>query len=221
MTSFLRKSVVPPLQREGPIHAFTVCVNYSDYLAVTLPKNRKYFKTFYIVTEESDIQTIELAHANDCTLIFVDAGLKTAESATFNLSGFVFEAQKVIHRAHPHDWICKLDADIVVNEKIMTLNTAKLDARAIYGAIREIYEKPTDTHGALGVHDPECILGFFQLYWDKTKFYPKWSKNCSKCDIDFMKQFTRRFTFKNIICQHYGPTNTNWDGRVSETWVRA
>lgn len=218
MTSFLRKPVLPRLQREGPIHAFTVCVNYSDYLKITLPLNRKYFQTFVVVTEESDTQTIELARHYDCTIIQVDAGLKKADGATFNLSGMVYEAQKFLHSTYPHDWICKLDADVAVNEKFLALNTAALDARAIYGASREIFEKVTDTHGVLGIHESDCILGFFQLYWDKTKYYPKWSNNCSECDMNFMRHFTRRFTLKDLVCRHFGPTCTNWDGRVSDTW---
>ncbi len=44
-----------------PINGVTVCVDYSDYLSLTLEYNRHHFDNFAVVTASSDRATKELA----------------------------------------------------------------------------------------------------------------------------------------------------------------
>ncbi len=43
-----------------------VCVDYSDYLALTLPYNRHHFDEVLVITTSTDVITREVAKANDC-----------------------------------------------------------------------------------------------------------------------------------------------------------
>lgn len=206
------------LRREGEYIGFTVCIQYADYLSSTLPFNRKFFKKFYIVTEAEDTATIDLAKKYDCTILFTR--LKTASGAIFNKSGMVYEAQKIIHATHPGDWIVILDADIALDTTFEKVKTADLDAHALYGMQRCIFETKDDLeHSRAVIRTTKNIDGYFQMYWNKAKYYPKWSRDCSECDTVFSHMFSIHHQLKQTKCSHLGPTHINWNGRVSETWA--
>jgi hypothetical protein len=66
--------------------------------------------------------------------------------------------------------------------------------------------------------EKDAVCGYFQLYYDKTKYYAPFSMNCAKCDIDFAKLFEDQVMLKDAHISHFGPTNTNWEGRKSGEW---
>lgn len=197
-----------------------LCIDYSDFLAETLPHNRPLFTKFYVITERRDTKTVEIASANDCILLYTS---KTHENgSSFNYSGIMYEAQKYIHPLYPSSWIVKLDADIYVPDSIWSdIAITTLNKNGIYGLTRHVYNTMDDyKSGCISCIDKGDlgVVGYFQLYWNKRKYYPKWSKNCSACDLAFMRHFSIQQTFP-FICLHFGEKRTNWDGRVSESWV--
>jgi hypothetical protein len=199
--------------------AVCVCIQYSDYLAETLPHNRPLFRSFYIITEASDTKTVELATTHDCVVLYTT---KTHENgAAFNFSGMMFDAQTSIHPRHPDSWIVKLDADIYVPDTIWTdINVDSLNKNGVYGLIRHVYNTIDDyKRGAVSCIDKGDVgvVGYFQLYWNKRKYYPKWSRNCSNCDLVFMRDFPIQQTFP-IVCFHFGEKRKNWNGRATEVW---
>jgi hypothetical protein len=198
----------------------TVCVNYADFLAETLPQNRKFFTHFYVVTEESDAQTVELGKQHDCTLLFTT---KTHERGSkFNRSGLLYDAQKLIHRKHPEDWICILDSDILLPDSFSALDEQTLLKNNIYGVPRHVYATKADylanQNAVVEVRENE-VIGYFQLYWLKFRYYEPWSADCSKSDMTFMRLFKRRLYLRDLHCVHFGLTGVNWEGRVSEKWT--
>lgn len=221
MTSVLRYSL-PKKHHEAPVHAIIVCIQYADYLAATLPTNRPYFKHVYIVTEQSDAETLELAAKYNCIPIFSES--RQANGATFNKSGLLYEAQKIVHDLYPLDWICILDADILLCDQMATFTTRNLDPYALYGIHRNIFETVSDFEDGkkqdYTTSRGDYICGYFQLYWNKAKYYAPWSLNCSECDIHFMKMFPKRGMLPDVSCDHLGYIAKNWDGRCTERWIK-
>jgi hypothetical protein len=201
------------------IVGITACIDYADYLAETLPQNRPLFTTYYIITEESDTATCELARFHNCVLLFTSK--RHEKGAKFNKSGMIFDAQSQIHARHPLAWIVLLDADIYLPTDLWKrIDRHTLNKNGIYGLTRHVYNTQTDyvngiitciDNGELGV------VGYFQLYWLKNKYYAPWSANCSHCDLEFMKKFRIQHTYPHI-CFHFGEKRKNWNGRVCAHW---
>jgi predicted glycosyltransferase involved in capsule biosynthesis len=102
------------------IIALTICINYSDYLANTLAYNRQYFTEYYIVTDKTDLNTIQLAKDNSCKLLYYH--IKHLGDAAFNKSGLLYHVQKKIHQTYPDNWIAIIDADILLSNKFKYLD---------------------------------------------------------------------------------------------------
>lgn len=200
--------------------AMSVCIQYSDYLAQTLPNNRPLFSAYYIITERSDTETIKLAQAYKCILLFTDQ--KNAKGASFNKSGMLHAAQHFVHKRHSYSWIVVVDADIFLPANLWKLiDVHGLNKNGIYGISRKTYNTHADYVAGRVSSEDVCelgVIGYFQLYWNKSKYYEPWSMNCSKCDMTFMKAFRHVRAFTSIYCFHFGEKNTNWDGRVYEKW---
>ena len=202
--------------------AITVCIDYSDFLSITLPNNRPLFDMFVIVTEEKDVNTIRIAEAHNCFLILTN--LKHAFGANFNKSAMIFSAQKYLHEKYPEAWMCMLDADIVVPEMFQHTDCASLDTSCMYGLRRYDFETKEDwlqgkNCRGYPLFDPSSIYGYFQLYYDKSKFYPETSQDCRDCDTIFQTLFeTKRELSTEYAVAHLGFPAINWNGRVTERW---
>lgn len=92
----------------APLRAIIVCVDYSDYLSLTLPYNRHHFSEVMIVTSPTDTKTQELAAANNCRVHITDAFY--ADGAVFNKFRAMEEAFGVYGR---YGWLCIMDADVL------------------------------------------------------------------------------------------------------------
>jgi hypothetical protein len=210
-----------PSVHEAEVVCVTICIDYADYLAETLPHNRPLFSTYYIITEERDTRTRELAAAHGCVVLYTT---KThAKGAKFNKSGMLFDAQQHIHRAHTYAWVVILDADMYLPVDIWaSIRVNALNKNGIYGLIRHVYASYDDyVSGHVACVDNGGaveVAGYFQLYWLKTKYYPKWSNNCGECDLRFMHGFSHKTTFP-VVCVHFGEKGANWNGRVSAHWT--
>jgi hypothetical protein len=202
----------------------TVCINYADYLAETLKQNRKFFKNYYLVTEESDIQTIALGKEHNCHVLITTR--KNEDGAKFNKSGMIHDAQKIAHWTYPYEWICLLDADVLLPDSFKSVNLSSLKKDYIYGIERRNYDTRTDyledrvsSVEKIEASNENSIYGYFQLYWIKRMYYQRWSQDCSKCDDIFMKRFIKRVQLTGgIYCSHFGLTCKNWEGRTTELW---
>ena len=202
--------------------AITVCIDYADYLAYTLPNNRQLFSKYYIVTERRDTETVRIAAMHDCIVLYTD--ITKANGANFNRSGMIHSAQKFVHANHNMSWIVILDADIYLPADLWThINVSSLNKNGIYGISRKTYTTYTDYVSDSPASSDTCglgVVGYFQLYWNKSKYYEPWSANCSRSDLIFMHLFSPIVGYKDIFCFHFGEKHTNWNGRaVSEKWA--
>ena len=53
--------------------SIVVCVEYDDFLAVTLPRNRRHFRHTLVVTSFADLGTQRIARSAGCACYLTDA----------------------------------------------------------------------------------------------------------------------------------------------------
>lgn len=168
------------------LEAVTVCVEYSDFLAQTLPNNKQFFDRYIVVTSSKDEKTQSLCefHNVECiqTEVFYEDGF------TFNKAAGINEGLKLLDG---DGWVVHLDADIWLPPLTRDiLERLDLDPKLIYGIDRmmcpdyqswqQFIERPKLTHQGwifvypdafpLGVRvaayktDGYLPIGFFQLW---------------------------------------------------------
>lgn len=114
------------------IYAVTVCVNYSDFLAHTLPHNKHLFDRYVVVTDTKDHKTKKLCeHYN----------IHCVQTDVFYENGAIINKGKGINEGLKHlpkdGWCVHLDADIwlpPLTKEI--LGRIELDPSCIYGIDR-------------------------------------------------------------------------------------
>lgn len=202
--------------------AITICVNYADYLGTTLPHNVESVDRIYIGTSKTDEGTQELCNKYPDKVkvfLFDDETQIRYNRAKFNKSGLVRYIQEYAHRTHPDAWILILDADILLpNDIKASVESHAVEKNSLYGMLRHDYHTMADyTAQKRNNLYPLKHAGYFQLYFDKSKYYPTFSKDCSACDIVFQRLFHHRPMLPGHAC-HLGKPGVNWYGRMSPAW---
>lgn len=179
------------------IEAVIVCVNYSDFLAYTLPANKPHFNKIIVVTDiRSDdsenvanickYNDIECVHTDD----FYQYDAKINKSMGINAG---------LQRLSFRGWVVQLDADIYLPPMFRTVMqniSKKFDPKCIYGIDRfmcksyrdfiSYIENPTPQHtGYVFINPPGAnfelgsrvaqyygegyyVIGYFQM-WHPVK----------------------------------------------------
>ena len=153
----------PPILPPGsPMHIEAVisCVHYADYLAETLPENKKHFDWLTVVTSNDDKETLELCRRLSVTCYATGKFQKAGES--FNKAAGINHGLKYLRY---HDWVMHLDADTVLSPSAgFWLRKKQLDRGKIYGVDRvncvgwdkwQAYKR--ESHGG---HDYNCRVHF-------------------------------------------------------------
>jgi hypothetical protein len=198
------------------IVAFTVCINFADKLRFSLSYNLAVIKHIYVITDIHDSETISLCKEFNVATILTNKVYQNG--ARFNKSGLIYDTQKLLHQKYPRHWMLYFDADTIfpMNFARILSSYVSFDKSYIYGIQRAVYNTQED-------FDNERIaavthaVGFFQLYFDKKKYYPAFSINCGECDDFFEKKFLSKIQLDGL-CSHLGSTNLDWDGRKSRLW---
>jgi hypothetical protein len=211
------------------IEAVTVCVNYSDFLAHTLPHNKNHFNKLVVVTDTKDTKTKELCDFYNVTCVQTDA---------FYENGHKINKGKGINEGLKHldmdGWVVHLDSDIYLPPLTRSiLENLELDKETIYGVDRmmcpsyeswiSFLESPQPMHeGWIYVHTTAFPLGvriaeykskgwepigFFQMWNPKASGvfeYPKEHGEVDRSDVMFAKKFRRakRQLIPEIISIH-------------------
>lgn len=218
-----------PMPSKKGINAIVACVKYDDFLAITLPHNRKHFDRVMVVTTWDDTRTHKVAAMHDCecfnTTAFHDRG------DPFNKGRAMEEGFDLLGRV---GWICIWDADTIM-PSCVSLDGLEIDT--LYTPIRRILDDPTRhleyadeaTWATLpSPTQPHEFSGYFQLFHASAipaPWYSSDSRTAEKCDSDFAAKFPagkRKRPPWEVL--HLGPEGMpelgtrrgrNWSGRVT------
>ena len=208
------------------LSSIIVCVEFDDFLAITLPRNVRHFERTLVITSPSDERTKTLVLATPkCELLETDAFYRNGSS--FNKGLAMEEGFDVLGR---DGWICIWDADIVMPESVEFAKSC----RCLYVPIRRILPNPKDFSDCLewsNLSSPtqaKEFAGYFQLFHASAVIPPWYTSNwihAGGCDSDFQLRFPpdqlRRPPFEVLHLGLEGVANSeqrigiNWCGRVS------
>lgn len=145
------------------IHALTVSVNYSEWLARSADRWRKHFETWTIVTDGKDDKTADLAERIEARCYRTDSFY--LQGAAFNKGRAMEEARRFMPWGE--DWCLFLDADIVPEpqwyEKVRALD---LQPGRLFGAPRVQCDDLADVDNPSWrkIPDAVCDGGYFHLF---------------------------------------------------------
>lgn len=186
-----------------------------DYLRHTMPKNIGSFDHYYVVISQADKVSEHLCR---------DFGAKPVlfenfffENYAFNKSGGIRAAQNLVHRDHPDAWVAIMDVDILVDGRLSELDFDSLDPKCLYGMSRFDAHTYNDYKAGKFKRHPGTargkIIGYFQMYFDKSKYYAEKSKNACGCDVAFASAFGNNLFLENMRAIHIGKAASHWNGR--------
>jgi hypothetical protein len=230
------------------IEAVITCVNYSDFLAYTLPTNRSMFDRIVVATTPEDRETQKLCEfwhvACVATSSFTDRG-------AFCKGGGINAGLKGLRR---DGWLVHMDADILLPPLFRALfSQADLDPTFLYGVDRMMvksYEEwvrflsappvqqeadifvhpqpfPLGVRIATSRHGGYLPIGYFQM-WNGPATgvlaYPDEHTDAGRGDMLFAANWprARRALFAEVIAYHLesaaAPMGANWSGRTTPTF---
>ena len=141
----------------------------------------------------------------------------------FNKSAMILQVQRFVHKSYPDKWILLMDADIILPNNFNNIFLEKekdLDRNVLYGINRLDYWTPEDYKNKIGHRYPHMFMGYFQLYFDKTKYYVSNSQSAAECDVYFCNLFSKRNLLTSTEhVSHLGKDKINHYGRVSDQWT--
>ncbi len=199
------------------IEAVITCVNYSDFLAHTLPLNKGFFEKMVVVSNTTDKATHRLCAHLNVRCIQTDHFYENDQA--FNKANGINAGLRQLDLS---DWAVHLDADIVLPPRFREIvDRIDLDPECIYGLDRMMcgsFEEWQDhvanpeiqhtsqifvtanrwrlgTRVAKLGEDGYVPIGFFQM-WNpgKTgnKIYPNKCGDAGRTDMLFALQWPRR-----------------------------
>lgn len=192
-----------------------VCVNYSDFLAHTLPHIKGIFNKLVVVTDLEDKDTKNLCEYYNVQCIQTNVFYEGKDK--FNKGKGINEGLKNLDC---DGWVVQLDADIYLPPLTRSiLEKIELDRRTIYSidrlmcpsfeAWQDYIRNPKQHEGWIYVHctafplgvriaayhdDGYQPIGYFQMWNPKGSGvyeYPKEHGECDRSDILHTKKFSR------------------------------
>jgi hypothetical protein len=203
------------------IDALTVCVNYADFLALTLPHNLRFVDRLLVVTEEGDKDTQRLCSYHNVPYIF--SRRVHENGAAFNKSKAINEGWKTLA---PRGQFLLIDADTLIPPSMDRAYFSNPDHfYCSYRVYLNSYEEYEQWYK--GKYQPpqpavnDAGGGYFQCFNINSQYlcglYPEAGEEGVDTDLDFLSMWpTASLNIIPWTCAHIGPINTNFSGgRVS------
>ncbi len=200
------------------MRAVIACVNFDDYLAVSLPAWQQVLGPdvdLWVVTAPEDDGTKAVAAGYGVQVL--DTNVWYANGAAFNLAAGFNDAFVGVR----HGERClALDAD-VLPVGVMPSASA-IAAHTIYGVRRydgdAVLAPPANPRyiEERGRGDsPEACAGYFQLFrYDAARSFGSYP-TAATYDYEFAFSFPHGVTLEGLTVTHLGERHRNWEGRVS------
>jgi hypothetical protein len=220
------------------------CVNYADFLRLTLPAAKRAFGSVTVLTSPQDLQTRFVCESIGAKPYLTDVWQEYG--ATFNKSAAISECLQVVTQNDDDCWVLLMDADVLLPDGVR-IDLPALDRSTLYSVPRRLCENESDwisfragrmpwgafpldippviggkVWGGVPTANPAGLMGYFQL-WHLSclggiRIMPL-SRNAASYDISFALRFADN---KRVLLPfevlHLGPIRVNWDGRNSASW---
>ena len=204
------------------VNGITVCVDYDDLLAITLPKNALFLRRVLVVTHPRDERTKAVVRSVPNAQVYeTDAFYR--HGAKFNKGLAMEEGFDVLGRS---GWMLIFDADTLFPD--CTWFPPHMDPTYLYTANRihvrnvQRFDPRTAWRDAIRIPDSIEAAGYFQLFHAddphimKRPWYDMTFAHAGGADGYFQSRWPRaaiaRMPFDVL---HLGPRDANWFGRVS------
>ena len=205
------------------------CVGYDDFLDLTLPSIKPHFDSILVVTMDSDAATKKCCLKYHTPFLCTDEWY--SEMSVLNKGRALNEALGFLNHI---DWICSLDADIVLPEDFRQ-RLSDLDPVCLYSARRKMcrtaaeYKRFLTDRNMMRFQDAiasgrtePILLGYLQLWCQRVRpvAFPISYPNAEYYDITFCRNWSvdNRRNIPDMHVLHLGEHGVNWNGRVSERW---
>lgn len=203
--------------------AFIVCVDYCDFLKVTLPRNRPHFKDVIVITSHSDDETIEYC-------IKCDLGVGLFMTNAFYDSGALFNKWRGLNESlikFSSGLTCLLDSDILLPAQIpdfdfqighlYTPRRRMVRDEAYFKAIEDrdfghfAYPMPNEEFAGYCqiFHSDDPVLGCHP--WHQQNW-----RHAGGADSFFQMKWAPEHKIRPPFeVLHFGEDGKNWAGRVT------
>lgn len=212
------------------LEAVTVCIDYGDFLKITLPRNKKLFDNYIVVTSPTDLETQAICKEHNIGFVKSVRGLS---ERGFNKGKFVNDGLDALRKT---DWILHLDADMVLYEDTRKkLEAQAVDRNVFYGSARQMCPSAEEwqyyvetgkqkTNWGRQGRSQNIGVGFFQLFNARADclkgnavWYPEQFDTAGRSDRFFYRKWQQRVKLKSMACVHLEqggtPMGENWKGR--------
>lgn len=208
-----------------------VCVNYSDFLEITLPWNIQHWDKVVVVTSSKDHRTAEIARKYGALVVISDS--YQSRGATLNKGAMLNAGASALDR---DDWMMFTDADILLPPDFRKIFDQHVwNPGTLYYATRLTtpspplswiaeYKKNPSIADSLHPSNPfadQGPWGYFQLFHTSARSLRPYSESflsAGGVDKHFMEQWPpdkRHLTDFEVVHIDHGPHTTNWRGRRS------
>jgi len=198
------------------LEAVTVCVEYSDFLAHTLPHNKGIFNSMVVITTPEDKETQKICKYHHVQYLTTRSFYENGES--FNKARGINEGLDFLLKK---DWVCHIDADIYLPPQTRRIiDNTHFDKKKLYGIDRLmcpdyeswskftsnpklIYENYFLVHLDAFPIAPRVVhyndtgyspIGYFQMWHPQgsgVEKYPDCSDGADRTDMVFAKKWHR------------------------------
>jgi len=201
------------------MNAIIVCVDYWDYLGVTLPINRHHFNKVVIVTNGRDGKTVDVANQNDCYVHRTDSFYD--DGAFFNKWKALEEGLDIV-RADFDKELCIMDADVVWPKEA----PIKIQIGNLYAPYRHMMPNytndlpPEDAWVNYSLSRCPELSGYSIMFniddpvLRRTPWFQIDWKHAGGADSFFQRKWRDRNRIRTKWpVLHLGPNGRNWCGR--------
>lgn len=216
------------------LECIIVCVDYDDFLDITLEYNKKHFDKIIVVTIDKDIKTKDICRKHNVEYTITNRLYENGDK--FNKGKAINDGLKKLSLK---DWVLITDADMVMNKNFRKIiEKKKLNKQCIYGTTRHMcpnynewlrYLDDEDTLNKWSHqrHKKAVGVGFFQLVNGNctllnknNKWYSEDYGHAGRSDRMFWRKWPEimRGKIRKASCIHlgYDEMSTNWYGRVTK-----
>lgn len=207
-----------------PLRAILVCVDYADFLSVTLPWNRHHFDEVMVVTAPRDTNTYDLAKQYDCKVHLTDSFW--TNGAKFNKWVALEEGLTNYGRK---GWLCVMDADVLWPAQIQEWEPLR---DSLHTPFRRMYDGglPVPEEKNWHRHPRHRIVsdfsGYTQIFHAEDRHLGPapwhevdWS-HAGGADTFFQDKWPASAKVRPPFeVLHLGIPGTNWCGRVTASFL--